>query len=262
MIGVSLSYDELVYTENESIKPENLLPKLRERGVKCIELRTVSEDALSKEVLGVANLLWDHGFYVTVHAECRSFESAAADVFVPLSQMLANLRQKDLVITLHPVIGDNAAMLTMLSNHIIEHRLPVRIALENNRKMPNGSDGDCLSFVLDTVLRVDRKNVGICFDMGHYAWYAENFTGSPNTLPSAAFFSRVIHTHIHAYTEGTTHFPLNEWREPFSLYIERLRIGYDGIYNLELEPGRYAHRWDGAESYLFSVDTLRNHYRL
>ena len=261
MIGVSLDYDNLVYTEDENLKPDVLLPKLRERGVKSIELRTVPNDAPPEEVLFVANLLWDYGFSVTVHAECHTFARAVEEVFGPLSLMLENMRQGDLTITLHPVRGDNIAMLTILSDYIIEMQLPVRIALENNRKMPDESDSDCLSFVLDTVTRVNRENVGICFDMGHYAWYAKNFTESPNTIPDETFFSRVIHTHIHAYTDGTTHFPLDEWREPMSLYIRELRKGYLGIYNLELEPGRYAHRWNATDSYLFSIDTLKNNYR-
>ena len=112
--------------------------------------------------------------------------------------------------------------------------------------------------MLDAVERADRENVGICFDMGHYAWYTANFTDSPRTLPPQSFLSRVIHTHIHEYAEGTTHFPLEAWREPISLYINALGQEYQGIYNVELEPGRFAHRMSAVEGYLLSADTLFN----
>lgn len=260
MIGMSLSYKNLLLAETGELSPEILLPKLWERGVRSIELRAVSPTEPPENVLKVASLLWDHGFCVTVHGKCKTVEGAIDDVFAPLEGMLAHMRQSELVVTLHPIDGDNAAMLTALSDHISENNYPVRIALENNRKMPDKSDGDCLALVLDAVTRANRENVGICFDMGHYAWYTENFTDSPNTLPPAEFFSRVIHTHIHAYEEGDTHFPVSEWREPFSLYIEKLAYKYYGIYNLELSPERFAHRMGATEGYLRSADVLKENY--
>jgi hypothetical protein len=68
--------------------------------------------------------------------------------------------------------------------------------------------------------------------------------------------SRVIHTHIHEYADGTTHFPLEVWGEPISLYINALGREYQGIYNVELEPQRFAHRMSAVEGYLLSADTL------
>ena len=260
MIGISLSYKELLLSKSEGSCPQMLLPALWAKGVRSIELRAVSPDEPADNVLKVAKLLWDFGFSVTVHGKCRSLESAVADVFDPLELMLSQMRQKELIVTLHPIAGDNAAMLTALSDHIVKYNYPVRIALENNRKMPDNTCGDCLSLVLDAVTRADRDNVGICFDMGHYAWYTENFTDSPDTLPPKEFLSKVIHTHIHAYAEGTTHFPLTEWRKPFSLYIEALAYKYYGIYNIEIEPGRFSHLMDATEGYLTSVDTLKSNY--
>ena len=260
MIGISLSYKNLLLAQDESLRPEKILPALREKGARSIELRAVSPSEPADNVLKVSSLLWDYGFSVTVHGKCRSVESAVRDVFEPLGSMLSQLRQKELIVTIHPIAGDNVAMLTALSDHISANGLPVRIALENNRKMPDSTDGDCLALVLDAVTRTDRNNVGICFDMGHYAWYTENFTDSPSTLPPKEFLSRVIHTHIHAYAEGNTHFPLTEWREPFSLYIEALAYKYYGIYNIEIEPGRFAHLMDATEGYISSADTLKNNY--
>ena len=271
MIGMSLSYQKLLSTCDPALKPETLLPQLWEHGVRSIELRAVTPTACPVEVLRVANILWDHGFQVTIHSKPRAVESAVKDVFVPLTHMLARMRQRELIVTIHPVVGDNVAMLIALSDHIIKHHYPVRIALENNRKMPDSTDGDSVALVLDAVTRADRKNVGVCFDMGHWAWYTANFTDTPNMLPPKEFLSKAIHTHIHAYTEdaenvygtatkGATHFPLDEWKEPISLYIDALGYRYLGVYNVELTPKRFTHKWSATEAYLISADTLKKHY--
>ena len=170
MIGMSLAYKQLLSAKDPALDPDILLPQLWEHGVRSIELRSISPKACPAEALRVANLLWDCGFQITVHAQAKSAESAVNDVFAPLSDILANMRQHELTVTVHPVVGDNAAMLVDLSDHITEHNFPVRIALENNRKMPDGTNGDSAALVLDAVTRADRQNVGICFDMGHWAW--------------------------------------------------------------------------------------------
>lgn len=271
MIGMSLPYRSLLNTTDEELKPKILLPKLWDHGVRSIELRALKPNDNASDVLHISNILWDYGFQITVHSTCASVESAVADVFEPLSKLLCHMRQRELVITIHPVVGDNARMLTDLSDHIIKHNYPVRIALENNRRMPDRTDGDSLTLVLDAVTRADRQNVGTCFDMGHWAWYTANFTDTPNLLPPKEFLSRAIHTHIHVYTEnaenvygtatkGATHFPLDEWREPISLYIDALGYKYFGVYNIELTPKRFTHRWSATEAYLLSADTLKRQY--
>ena len=255
MIGMSLSYKKLLYADDDGLKPEILLPKLWAEGVRSVELRAVSPSEPADNVLKVASLLWDYGFSITVHGKCRSVESAANDVFAPLELMLSNMRQKELIVTLHPIKGDNTAMLTALSDHISDNNYPVRIALENNRKMPDNTDGDCLALVLDAVTRADRANVGICFDMGHYAWFTENFTDSPNMIPQKAFLSRVIHTHIHALgSSRNTHFPLSEGTLPLTYYCNAL--GRDICYNIELEPGRWENLYDPFSSTLTVQPTL------
>ncbi len=271
MIGMSLPYRSLLKTKDEQLKPEIILPKLWDHGVRSIEFRTILPTDCPMEALRVANTVWDYGFQITVHSKPKSVESAVEDVFVPLTHMLSHMRQRELIVTIHPVVGDNAAMLIALSDHIIKNKYPVRIALENNRKMPDGTNGDSVALVLDAVTRADRKNLGVCFDMGHWAWYTANFTDTPNMLPPNEFLSKAIHTHIHAYaenaenvygatTKGSTHFPLDEWREPFSLYINALGYKYYGVYNVELSPNRFADIWSATEAYLISADTLKSHY--
>ena len=72
MIGLSLSYKELVSTQNPDLKPELLLPKLWQHGVRSIELRAMSSSACPDEVLRIANLLWDYGFQITLHSASPS----------------------------------------------------------------------------------------------------------------------------------------------------------------------------------------------
>ena len=151
MIGMSLSYQKLLSAKHPELNPETLLPQLWDHGVRSIELRTVSPTACPIETLRAANVFWDYGFQITVHSKALSAKSAVDDVFNPLTHMLAHMRQRELIVTIHPVVGDNVAMLIALSDHIMKHNYPVRIALENNRKMPDGTDGDCVALVLDAV---------------------------------------------------------------------------------------------------------------
>lgn len=260
MIGMSLQYKNLVNADDEKVKPQELLPMLWEHGVRSIELRALAPTTAPDEALRVANSVWDYGFSITVHATAKTLAGCVKEVFAPLSLVLSNMRQDELVVTVHPIDDDNAAMLVSLSDYIIENNYPVRIALENNRKMPDGTDGDSMLLVLDAVTRANRENVGICFDMGHYAWYTANFTDTPNMLPPKSFLSRVIHTHIHACVDGQTHFPLEAWSEPLSLYIEALGYKYFGVYNIELTPKRFAELWSPKEAYVLSADTLKKNY--
>ncbi len=259
MIGVSLSFDNLIHPSSEELKPEVLLPKLFDRGVRSIELRTVRNYAEPDDVLKAADMLWDNGFIISVHSECKSVDSAVSDVFTPLSKLFRDLRQNDATLTIHDVPGDNALMLTRLSDYIYSCGYPAKIALENSRKTPSGSLGNDLPIVLDAVTRADRENVGVCFDMGHYAWYVANYTDNPRLLPPCEFLGRTVHTHIHRYTEGFTHYPIDSLTEPLSLYLDKLRGLYCGVYNLELEPKRFAHIHSATGGYIMSVDALKNY---
>ena len=124
-----------------------------------------------EDVLRAAELLWSYGFSITVHAEMKSEASAVGDVFTPLSLLLNSLKQKTLNVTVHPIDGDNATVLNRLADHVEENEYPVMIALENNRLLPDKTDGDSAALVYEAVSRADRKCIGICFDFGHYMYY-------------------------------------------------------------------------------------------
>ena len=120
MIGVSLSFSNLLNGINGELKNEVLLPKLYNAGVRSIELRTVLGSASSKDVLRIANELWNYGFEITVHADPQTEEDSLKNVFEPLKDLLSSLRQSELIIVLHPVNGNNEKMLTELSNFLNE----------------------------------------------------------------------------------------------------------------------------------------------
>lgn len=259
MIGVSLPYKKLLKLANK-IESNEILTRLWDENVRSIEIRAVVPNENPTDVLQICNLLWDYGFSVTIHALCKNYKTPIEDIITPLESVLKNLRQQKLIVTVHPINGDNVQMLTLLSDYIYHNAYPIKIALENNRKMPDNSIGDSMAFVTDIVTKVDRKNVGICFDMGHYAWFTANHTDTPNLVPPKEFLSKVIHTHIHSYMEGSTHFPLFDYLEPISSYIKALEYNYFGVYNIELDAKRYANKWDENESYLISARTLKENY--
>ena len=62
MIGTSLSYRNLLNTEDPLLSADVILPKLWERGVRSIELRAVPIGGAPEDALRVANILWDYGF--------------------------------------------------------------------------------------------------------------------------------------------------------------------------------------------------------
>lgn len=259
MIGVSLSYKQAV---KDAQLPEfdRVLQRLWQKGARSIELRMVPAKADPAEVRRMADLLWDHGFRITVHGTTKTAETAVEDVLVPLEELLAHRRQPWLTVTVHPVVGDNAAMLRALSDYAYGHGHPIQIALENERRLPDKTEGDSLSLVLAAVTEADRENVGICFDMGHLAWYYRVHTDDPYQLPPKEFLSRVIHTHVHTCVDGETHFPLSAWEGAVASYVEALDYGYFGVYNIEISPKKYAHLCSAEEGYLTSVDTLRSNF--
>lgn len=240
MIGVSLPYEWLASGEGLLGDADHLLNHLKANGVESIELRTVFLRHDPCEVLRVAERLWNMGFQITVHAKAHSREMAVSEVFDPISEVLKNLRQERLTVVIHPVKGDNAAMLCELADYRDAHGYPVTIALENNRLLPDKSEGDSAALVLDAVTAANREGVGICFDMGHYCYYCKkNDLTSPLALPEKAFWKQVVHTHIHALSGLKTHFPLGQFELPLGEILAKLSHGYFGVYNIELDFPRF-----------------------
>lgn len=258
MIGVSLSPGLLLEDFSENGSVYQLLKMLKEQGVGSIELRAIPPNTCPEMALKVANRLWDMGFQITVHGAVSEEKTAVEGVFAPLKKVLRHLRQRELNITVHPTVWDNVAILTAMSDYILEHKLPVKIALENNRLLPGSIEGDSTALVLDIVQKVDRENVGICFDMGHYTYYLrKNHPDKPLFLPDKEFFKRVIHTHIHGMNGLKTHDPLTGDNLPIQEYFDALGHGYLGVYNIELTFSRFEEKYSPSEALRLSVETLK-----
>lgn len=258
MLGISLPYEWLATEIGLLQEVDPVLDALKKRGVESIELRTVFLRHDPDEVLRVAERLWSKGFRISVHVKAHSRELAVREVFDPLAKILTHLRQDRLVAVLHPVRGDNAAMLRDLADYRDAHGYPLTIALENNRLLPDKSEGDSAALVLDAVRSAARDNVGICFDMGHYAYYRKkNFPHTPFQLPDQDFFSHVKHTHIHALKGLETHFPLDQYELPLDAILPCLGTSYTGVYNIELDFPRFQEEIEDLPAALYrSVELL------
>ena len=258
MVGISLPYDLLNGKEGLLGDYRKILEYLKKEDVKSIELRTVRAHHNPDDVLCVSNMLWAYGFDITVHSSVTSVDTAISDVFGPLKKLLSNLKQPKLNITIHPIVGDNVAMLTKLSDHCIKNNYPVVIALENNRKLPDKTEGNSAALVLDIVKKVARENVGICFDFGHYMYYLKkNEPDRENIVPDTEFLRKVVHTHIHALNDMTTHFPLGLYDLPLKQIVDELDFEYTGIYNIELEFERFENVCEPFKALEASIKTLK-----
>lgn len=240
MIGVSLPFAWLAAGEGPLGERDEVFRALADDGVESVELRSVRPHQEPREVKRAADAVWDAGLSVTVHGTVLSAETAVADVFAPLAELLPALRQELLTVTVHPIVGDNVQAVKALSSHIETNRLPVRIALENNRLLPDKTEGDSTALVLQTVEAVNSPYVGICFDMGHYMYYLrKNHPQVDFRLPDEAFLKRVIHTHIHGMNGLKTHFPLDSGELPLRSLLAGLAHNYFGVYNIELDFPRF-----------------------
>lgn len=258
MIGVSLPPQYLLEGKIYKKKPETLLPLLYKMGVRSVELRDAKPGTDPQMVRDFAEIIWNYNFQLTVHCRVKSVETAVNDVFDTLMPTLQYLRQERLTVVIHPIVADNAEILRRLSDFALENNLPVMIALENNRRMPDDSEGDSTMLVLKAVEEADRSNVGICFDMGHYIYHVKkNHPDTPDMLPPPEFFKKVVHTHIHALNGLQTHFPLDQFDLPLERLLQVQSVGYYGVHNIELSPNRFKEFCGATDGLLGSVKALR-----
>ena len=268
MLSVSLPFRALA--AGEELGAEPFLQQLAETGVKSAEIRTVYANADPNTVLTAAGSVWRHGMRISVHTAPRSAQTAVQDVFAPLRDVLRAEKQREILLVLHPVNGEdllseNQRMLCALTDAIRQNAFPVKLALENNRLMPNRTPGDSAGLVLRVIRGADPEYAGLCFDFGHFAWVTRAWETAAPILPPEEFTRRVIHTHIHALAgpekNHTTHFPLQVGFLPLKAYLQALGASYAGAYNLELEPERFSPCQSGKEGILGSLDLLKKALR-
>ncbi|MBQ8612549.1 MAG: MBL fold metallo-hydrolase [Oscillospiraceae bacterium] len=256
MLGVSLAPQMLLPQAEpprlltECGGTDGLLRFLRGLGVTHVELRgAVLESAA--HLLQCARIVWQAGLQLTLHwalpAQEAPFDEACA-ALVPLLEE-AKRHQPYVMLTVHSYsTGNDAekAPAALRTNRLLRcweadaQRYGFRLALEINRDKKNGDPSVTCEGVLAMLEGTDDGITGICFDFGHF--YSN--TRDEAILPAEAFLKRVIHTHIPALENGTTHFPVTATAQlPLDAYVQALiQAGYDGIYDLELDFTRYPDR--------------------
>ena len=262
MFGISLSPGVLSETANDAAEQklladfggaDGLLQALRGLGITHIELRNVNPLDDPEATLDCARRIWKAGMRVTVHGALPEQAGAFEDTYPALLPLLqeAKPHQEAVCITLHAYSsGTDAAANAKKTKDVLSlwckdaSCLGFRLALEVNREKDGKCDptANCRG-VTDILEGIDPEFAGSCFDFGHFYYNMTRKTGTPDSLPESEFLSRCFHTHIHALSAGgSTHFPFGEDTVlPLEQYVEALvSAGYKGVFNLELEYGRFA----------------------
>ncbi|MFX3631247.1 MAG: sugar phosphate isomerase/epimerase family protein [Candidatus Pristimantibacillus sp.] len=262
---------------------DQYLYHLKSYGVNSIEVRILPREADETLYVKVIQQIWDAGLRLTVHGHVKGEMSAAKfeDIYPSMKYILRNYEkyQDELVMAIH-AFDAKAGSEEELFNRTVElfrqwttmahqEHLPLRFALENNRKKPTKVDpGDTTESVLRMVELIDSPHMGITWDMGHYYSDLLSHYGHRNLselplleLPNPAFLKRVIHTHIHGIGDNNdTHHPLTEMASlPLEYYVNALRNnGYQGAYNLELTLYKFGQDRSILEHVGASVQRLKD----
>lgn len=238
---------------------DGFLQRLRDAGADWVELRAVRPGTEKEEVSGAAHAARKAGVSMTVHG---TLTDEPAEVFWERMKPVLAV-QPALTVTVHSAKSreETVLLLGRLAGYALRHHPQARLMLENNRsKAGDNMDLVECAGVLKTLELLNRENVGACWDFGHFYWdclaHPELL---PDRLPPEGFIARTGHTHIHSVLGNTTHFPLTAGELPLREYAAALmRAGYQGVFNLEPEPERWAETTDAAEEIVRSVGLLRS----
>jgi sugar phosphate isomerase/epimerase len=173
-------------------------------------------------------------------------------------------RQAEMVVVVHALesrpessnttVEATAGVLARIDEEVRTCAPPVTIALEINRYRGADSPATTNVGLIEIAKRLEGAEIGFCRDFGHarFSFLQEKLPPAP----PAEFLSNVYHTHIHGLsTEGQTHWPLSEDCGYLVSDISRLdSYGFDGVYNLELYPTRWAAQQDVRDSIRIDVD--------
>ena len=236
-----------------------LLEGIRRAGAQSVELRSVGLDADPDEVLNAFEQCLAAGLAVTIHGHMPRASQNSSAFFLPYHKLF-EAGQNPLIITLHALAeqAQTAEILDRLANIAKANGLPVLLALENSRqKSPGDAAYSCESVCGILDLAAD-KDIGICWDFGHYYFNLTHFTPDAGSIPPERFLLKVRHTHIHAVSNEKTHFPLDIGELPLQRYCDALNAcGYTGMLNLELEPARYYKELDPYQHLITSLEMLK-----
>ena len=243
---------------------EAALEAMRGWGVTHVELRNLTPDTSSDELAEACAVLEGAGMGATMHATTPGEPLRLEDAFPALVPCLERaVPREPVVITFHASRGEpgteaecarrTAAILAQLAEDVATGGLPVRLALENNRAGDLADPGATCAGVTAVLHDLDSEIVGACWDFGHM--WGNLVAEAERGEPPDDFLRRVIHAHVHDF-DDTTHQPLTRGNVPVARWAGFLELrDYDGIYNLELNTGRYED--DIRSSFEQSVRILR-----
>lgn len=273
IVGVSLAPSVLARTAREEYETvlleknggiDGLLAMCKRAGAESVEMHSIFPGTSPKTVEDCMRPILNAGMRASVHGVLTEQEPEEQ-----LAQLETVWRRNKgrTVLNIHVVEGRGDMTdekltyerLPLLLEYIQKNRLPVDVALENNRLHAGQT------FYSDTegIAEIGRRigsydGFGFCFDMGHHCSDFQRFPERTKEYPPEDFLSRVIHTHIHGVVNKDTHFPLNAENLPLKEYLTLLRkYRYPGIYNVELDPRKFYRETDPTDGILSSVRFLK-----
>ncbi|MFZ5516021.1 MAG: sugar phosphate isomerase/epimerase family protein [Candidatus Zhuqueibacterota bacterium] len=225
------------------------LDRLKEFGLTSIELKLTERVDISALFRAIEKVL-KRDFHVTIHAAGRiRFPADVPWQIQNISDISRQLHEKFFITPLwviHPLYGieiprnevfdQTLDYLKTLTAHLADDA--VTLALEILRNRPDNEKihvGDSYHEILDLLTGLDSRKWGICWDFGHaFSMYERNLQSK---FPPQEFLDRVVHCHVHDSKDQITHLPLGQGHLPIQQNIHLLMArGYDGIFNLEIEP--------------------------
>ena len=252
--------------------PATFLKVLKTAGVSSIELRAIKANTDMKNAARAAKNILDSELDITIHGYLPSnpdgdkFEKILPSI-APITKIIKD-RKRSSIITLHcyrehngdlsHLVSYNIQFIKRLARMIRDEKLPVKIALEINRRKKYTDP----SISYDSLIKLsseiaESEMVGFCWDFGHSFWNAsKNYI---DLTPPENFLDNVIHTHIHDISpDGETHWPLTERVVPLTDFISSLKEkNYSGTYNLELRPERWQKVIDAKTGIFESISILK-----
>lgn len=246
------------------------LARLRQAGVHTIELHHFSAATDARSVECAAAAVARAGLRLSVHGYL--VEQGGEDLdrtwpWLPAVTESTRGTQDHLVITVHALAAGSGPtdglregtirLLGAMARQASGREPALRFALELNRDRGEADPSTTWENVESMCRRIDRRNVGICWDWGH--GYANALRGKSTLEPPAGFLDLVVNTHIHGVSPaGSTHWPLNEKRIPVERFVSLLRTsGYRGMFVLELNPLRFTELGPPAAPIEASLERLR-----
>lgn len=227
-----------------------MLQALFRLDVGCIEIHGIGPDLDADTVSRAAHTILAAGFGVSIHGvlvqqHAEGYITRHADAYRCILR-----EQGDTPFVIHSLPD---SMQTAQALHALKNALQpypgLHLALENERVRRPA----CAHYRLSNVVRqAARLEIGVTWDMGHYAYNVGDIPGKQCTVPLLDQLRAVTHTHVHCLdAQMNPHQVLKP--SPAGDYVAALKqVGYSGLYTLEMFssafPGDHSPREDLEQS--------------